>query len=367
MINPGKEDFHIEDKEAKELEDYLNTLQGMKYEMKDCLEFLKSLPDESVDLAILDPPYFEIIKDDWDNQWKTEQEYLDWCMEWTKESFRVLKPGRCLYVWGTTKHDTFLRYKLDVLNNIEGAHYQNWIIWHYDWGGRTKKNFARKHEDLIMYSKGKDFLFNADDILEERAVKTNMALQRKMNLLKKRMILDEKVDNEKYSKLCEEYENLWKEGFNSKTISEEYKKDYEECLKYWTKGDEKSWKTYSFDKLQSDQWEPKLEELQAKNTKFEKGKIPTDVWKKNNHTTSKEYAGWHPTQKPVSLLERVIKANSNEGDVVLDVFNGSGSTTIACMKTNRAFFGCERDRSYFYPSLQRMRDMQKYYEELGNV
>tara|TARA_R100000664_G_scaffold274_1_gene842 strand:- start:1794 stop:2780 length:987 start_codon:yes stop_codon:yes gene_type:complete len=328
MINPGKKDFHIEDEEVKELEDYLSTLQGMKYEMKDCLEFLKSLPDESVDLAILDPPYFEIIKDDWDNQWKTEQEYLDWCMEWTKESFRVLKPGRCLYVWGTTKHDTFLRYKLDVLNNIQGAHYQNWIIWHYDWGGRTKKNFARKHEDLIMYSKGKDFLFNADDVLEERAVKTNMALQRKMKLLKNKIEMPYEVQTEK---------------------------------------DMKSWNTYRFDKLKSDEWRAKLEELQAKNIKFEKGKIPTDVWKKNNHTTSKEYAGWHPTQKPVSLLERVIKANSNEGDVVLDVFNGSGSTTIACMKTNRTFFGCERDRSYFYPSLQRMKDMQKYYEELENV
>ena len=298
----------------------------MRYENKDCLEFLKSLDDESVDLAILDPPYFEIIKDDWDNQWNSEQEYLDWCMEWTKETFRVLKPGRCLYVWGTTKHDTFLRYKLDVLNKIDGAHYQNWIIWHYDWGGRTKKNFARKHEDLLMYSKGKDFLFNADDVLEERAVKTNMALQRKMNLLKK------KIDNK---------------PFNEK--------------------DEKSWKTYRFDKLQPIYYPIKLQELQSKNEKFEKGKIPTDVWKKNNHTTSKEYAGWHPTQKPVALLERIIKANSNEGDVVLDVFNGSASTTIACNKTNRTFWGCEFDKEYYEKSLQRIEDMQKYYEEIKNV
>ena len=298
----------------------------MRYENKDCLEFLKSLDDESVDLAILDPPYFEIIKDDWDNQWNSEQEYLDWCMEWTKETFRVLKPGRCLYVWGTTKHDTFLRYKLDVLNKIDGAHYQNWIIWHYDWGGRTKKNFARKHEDLLMYSKGKDFLFNADDVLEERAVKTNMALQRKMNLLKK------KIDNK---------------PFNEK--------------------DEKSWETYSFDKLQPMHYSIKLQELQNKNEKFEKGKIPTDVWKKNNHTTSKEYAGWHPTQKPVALLERIIKANSNEGDVVLDVFNGSASTTIACNKTNRTFWGCEFDKEYYEKSLKRIEDMQKYYEENKNV
>jgi len=298
----------------------------MHYENKDCLEFLKSLDDESVDLVIVDPPYFEIIKDDWDNQWNSEKEYLDWCMEWTTECFRVLKPGRCFYVWGTTKEDTFLRYKLDVLNKQKNAYYQNWIIWHYDWGGRTKKNFARKHEDLLMYSKGKEFLFNADDVLEERAVKTNMGLQRQMNLLKKKIAGKE---------------------FDEK--------------------DKKSWKTYSFDKLEPIHYAIKLQELQAKNTKFEKGKIPTDVWKKNNHTTSKEYAGWHPTQKPVELLERIIKANSNEGEVVLDVFNGSGSTTIACNKTNRTFWGCEFDKEYYEKSLKRIEDMRKYYEELENV
>ena len=296
----------------------------MHYENKDCLEFLKSLDDESVDLVIVDPPYFEIIKDDWDNQWKSEQEYLDWCMEWTTECFRVLKPGRCFYVWGTTKEDTFLRYKLDVLNKQKNAYYQNWIIWHYDWGGRTKKNFARKHEDLLMYSKGKEFIFNADDVLEERAVKTNMGLQRQMNLLKKKIAGKE---------------------FDEK--------------------DKKSWKTYSFDKLEPIHYAIKLQELQAKNTKFEKGKIPTDVWKKNNHTTSKEYAGWHPTQKPVELLERIIKANSNEGEVVLDVFNGSGSTTIACNKTNRIFWGCEFDKEYYEKSLKRIEDMDKYYKEIG--
>ena len=73
----------------------------MRYENKDCLDFLKSLDDESVDLVIVDPPYFEIVKDSWDNQWKSEQEYLDWCMEWTTGCFRVLK-GRSFYVWGTT-------------------------------------------------------------------------------------------------------------------------------------------------------------------------------------------------------------------------------------------------------------------------
>ncbi len=232
----------------------------------DCIKLLKSLPDNSVDMVCVDPPYFQIVKNDWDNQWKSEEEYLDWCREWTTECFRVLKPNRCFYVWGTTKTDTFLKYKLEVLNKIEGSCYQNWIIWHYDWGGRTKKTFARKHEDLLMYSKGKEFLFNADDVRIPYAMKKNVR-----------------------------------------------------------KG----------------------------ATNNPKGKIPTDVWQKNNHTTSKEYAGWHPTQKPLVLLERIIKANTNPEDIVLDCFSGSGSTMIAAKRTNRSFIGTELDEKYYEKSIER--------------
>ena len=204
---------------------------------KDCLELLKEIPNESIDLAIIDPPYYRIVNQQWDKQWKTESEYLKWCFLWTNECIRVLKPGRCFYVWGTTKTDTFLKYKLEILNSISDIVYQNWIIWSYDWGGRTKKSFARKHEDLLMYSKGNSFLFNAD------------AVRIPYKMLK----------------------NIRSTAINNKL-----------------------------------------------------GKIPTDVWEKNNHTTSKEYCNWHPTQKPIELLQRIIFANTNPGDTVLDIFSGTG-------------------------------------------
>lgn len=91
------------------------------------------------------------------------------------------------------------------------------------------------------------------------------------------------------------------------------------------------------------------------------GKIPTDVWEKNNHTTSKEYVQWHPTQKPLSLLERIIKANSNEGDIVMDIFSGSGSTAIACNNTKREFIGCEKSTEYWKRSHTRIQDYKKCY------
>ena len=289
---------------------------------KDCLEFLSDIEDNTVDLILTDPPYFEIVKNKWDNQWPDEASYLEWCRKWTAECVRVLKPNRCMYVWGTTKTDTFLRYKLDVLNKMESMVYQSWIIWSYDWGGRTKKNFARKHEDLLMYSKGKDFLFNADEVCIERAVKNNMALSRKINLLEKRL--------------------------KGELVLEEDKKDTKDGHAY---------KTYRLYKLKDDEVTGKLEEFKQKEITFGKGKIPTDVWQKNNHTTSKEYCGWHPTQKPVELLERIIKANSHSGDVILDIFSGSGSTALAAKKVNRDFIGCEVSEEYFTKSLERVGDI----------
>lgn len=55
----------------------------------------------------------------------------------------------------------------------------------------------------------------------------------------------------------------------------------------------------------------------------------------------------HPTQKPVALLEYLIKTYTNEGDIVLDFTMGSGSTGVACMNTNRKFIGIELDNTYF--------------------
>ena len=85
----------------------------------DCIEFLKRIPDNSVDMVLVDPPYFRISSEKWDNQWETEEQYLRWCWDWTVEATRVLKPGGCFYVWGTTKTDTFLRYKLYTLNSMK--------------------------------------------------------------------------------------------------------------------------------------------------------------------------------------------------------------------------------------------------------
>lgn len=234
----------------------------------DCLEYLAGIPDNSVDMVLTDPPYFIGFDggSGWDSQWSDEAEYLEWCRKWTAECVRVLKPGRMLIVWGTLKTDTFLRYKLDVLNSFPQMHPQNEIIWSYNWGGRTRKNFARKHELAWCYSKGEEFLFNADDV----------RVARKM------------VRNPRTGK------------------------------------------------------------------KHERGTIPTSVWEKNNHTMSKDFVNWHPTTKNLDVLERMIRAYTNPGDIVLDIFLGSGSTPLAATRSGRVGAGCEKDERYFELMIQRL-------------
>jgi site-specific DNA-methyltransferase (adenine-specific) len=62
----------------------------------------------------------------------------------------------------------------------------------------------------------------------------------------------------------------------------------------------------------------------------------------------------HPTQKPVALLEYLVRTYTNEGDTVLDFCFGSGTTGVACIKTGRNFIGCEKDASYYEIARQRL-------------
>ena len=235
---------------------------------EDCLDYLQSLASESVDMVLTDPPYFKIVKNDWDNQWKTEQEYLNWCLKWTRECIRVLKPGGSMIVWGTDKTDTYLNYRI-LVNGMKAGlthHYQG--VWSYEWGAKSKKNITTKHELWNHWTKGKPFTFNGDDIR-----------------------IPYKMQNNTY---------------------------------------------------------------RGKNTNHPLGKIPTSVWEKNNITTSKEHCGWHPTTKNLFILDRMIRAYTNPGEVVLDIFSGSGSTAIACERAGRRFWGCEKDADYYNKSLERI-------------
>jgi len=84
-----------------------------------------------------------------------------------------------------------------------------------------------------------------------------------------------------------------------------------------------------------------------------------NLWEGNKYKSNilkykKDYNGYHPTQKPLLLLEDLIKTFSNENDLVVDLTMGSGSTGVACKNTNRNFIGIEKDENYFKIAEQRI-------------
>ena len=88
-------------------------------------------------------------------------------------------------------------------------------------------------------------------------------------------------------------------------------------------------------------------------------------YKSNILEYSKDYDGFHPTQKPVKLLEDLIYTYSNEGDKVLDFTMGSGSTGIACINTNRHFLGIEKNETYFNLACKRIKKHQRQLKLFG--
>lgn len=73
-----------------------------------------------------------------------------------------------------------------------------------------------------------------------------------------------------------------------------------------------------------------------------------------NYPINHEKDRFHPTQKPLELIENLVLKHSDEGDIVLDCFSGSGTTAVACLHTNREFIGCELNKEYYDKSIERI-------------
>lgn len=82
-------------------------------------------------------------------------------------------------------------------------------------------------------------------------------------------------------------------------------------------------------------------------------RYPTQVWKFQRDCLKSNF---HPTQKPVALLEELIKTFSNKSDIILDFTMGSGSTGVACKNLNRKFIGIKLDNTYFEIAKERIKN-----------
>jgi DNA modification methylase len=127
----------------------------------EAIEKLNEFENESVDLIIADPPYN--LNKDYGNKSdsKSFDEYINFSKEWTNEAKRILKPTGTIYVFMGFR---FISYLYQILENDCSLNFNNWICWFYTQGIGKKKGFSPRHDDILMFTKSKDFTFNLDDV-----------------------------------------------------------------------------------------------------------------------------------------------------------------------------------------------------------
>ncbi|EMF0127539.1 DNA-methyltransferase [Enterococcus hirae] len=135
----------------------------IKLIIDDCLNVLETLPNESVDLILLDPPY-NISLTDWD----IFTDYISWAQLWITEAYRVLKKnGNCIIFGGTQfegKKTGDLYELIHYIRHNTKFNIANTIVWYYKNGISAKRFFANRHEEIIWIVKNKNYYFDLDAV-----------------------------------------------------------------------------------------------------------------------------------------------------------------------------------------------------------
>lgn len=235
-------------------------INGVIYNL-DCIYFLKSIKDNTIDTVFADPPY-NIKKTSWDNI-GTIDEYVNWSLQWIKEAARILKDNGTLYICGFTEILADLkRPALDYFYKCK------WLIWYYDNKANLSNDWGRSHESILCLRKSKDFTFNIDSI---------------------------------------------RIPYNKHTMKYPDRKQNGKTSHFGGKINDKIW-------------------IPNPN-----GAKPKDVINLPTTCNGMQEKTSHPTQKPEALLRKLLLAATNENEVIVDPFSGSGTTAIVAAELNRKF------------------------------
>ena len=123
----------------------------------DSIDWLASLTRESVDLVFADPPY-NLKRAEWDN-FKSQEAYINWSMQWIAPASRALKPTGSLYICGFSEI-------LADLKHPASRHFAacRWLVWHYRNKANLGKDWGRSHESILHLRKTNKFRLNQDDV-----------------------------------------------------------------------------------------------------------------------------------------------------------------------------------------------------------
>jgi len=345
------------------MEEKLGPYELNKIYHMDCFEMLKKIPDKSIDLVIIDPPYFKVmIKDwfnrkyEWDSQWGNIKEYQEWIFKLGEQIKRILKNNGSFYIFADHKNCAYVQIELDKLFHLE-----NVIIWVKTCnitrkGWRTYRCFVPVTERILFYSnEGRNRCLKNLTYVEyvkvlEPIIKY-MIEQKEM--IKKYFMF--KTDSKFKEFINKIMNNVMSRHYFSYSqwqfpTKEQYEK-LQSINNYIFKEEYKIFKTeYHVFKKQYDDLKKQYENLRRP---FHQDSNFTDVWY-FAPVISKKNFGEHPTQKPINIIKRIINTSSRENDIVLDCFIGTGTTALACKETNRKFIGCELNAEYVKIAEQRI-------------
>jgi DNA modification methylase len=325
----------------------LGSLELNRIYQRDCLEGMAMIPDKSVDLIVIDPPY-NIGKDKRWDKWKTIEDYVNWMTEVFKECERVLKDSGSFYWFHNDM--TQIRKLMYTVDEETSFVYKQLITWNKI--DPTFKNYGYVQQRLSIdmmrnyYNGFTEYclFYTLQDDNDESIYQPIRDYMRKP--LVEKGIKYRDVDLYLRSKgLLGEKSVMAAQFFGNNSQLKVPVKDKWEALQEWL-GYGKTWEEMK-------DWE--------KNQKYE---FNTARVKDNLRANSNvwlyppaENLG-HITPKPVELIENIIRHSSNEGDIVLDCFIGSGTTAVAAARLNRNFIGFERESEYVRIANQRLEAIQ---------
>ncbi len=271
----------------------------------DFLKLASKWPESSVDLVFADPPYNIGWKYDKYDDRLDDDAYTQWTDAWICACADLLKPSGSFYVLIGDEYAAETRLILKRLEREGRLFFRNWIVWHYTFGQNCKVKFNRSHAHLF-YCVGSAA---AGGLGKGASKKGELPFT-----------------------------------FNREAIAVP-------SARQTTYGDARA---NPKGKLPDDTWY--LRPQEAEGVYFKEGE---DVWAMSRLCgTFKERLGWHPCQLPESLLERIIKVSSHEGDVVFDPFSGSGTTLAAAAKLGRKWLGTELSANYAKKGMQRVKQVE---------
>ncbi|MCF1423877.1 DNA-methyltransferase [Lactiplantibacillus plantarum] len=284
----------------------VNLLKG------DCLDLMKKIPDKSVDAIVTDPPY-EYLNHKLDRRFNEKAVFEQWN--------RVVKDNGMILFFG--RGESF--YRWNYLLNQMGWHFKEEVIWNKRLTSTPMLQIGRIHETISILSKGGKI--------------------RKVNV--------PYLEKNKY--------DLKKIAGDVKRVSSALNNPSELSMigKYLETG-ENSYTSVSVNGITLSR-KTKTNNKGVDTVKgFVEGRVEQDVIEQLAIRNRKER--FHPTQKPTPLMERLINLVSDEGNVILDPFMGSGSTGVAAANLDRSFIGYEIDDDYFRTAEQRINEARRNVE-----